>query len=135
MGQSSGSASTLPSSHGQANLSTLSPLSLTVTTPLFSMPSSQNFTMTNFSTPSYFSYFPFLHSTSTSLPNPPSYSDSLLPSSCNSSVEKPFLSSSYLHTTHSLSSVPLTSSYSSFYTSNSFPSLSFNPLSLPHPIY
>ena len=99
------STSTLPYSYGQAVFPTSSPISSTTTTSSLPKSSSQDSFMSL-----SFSYFPFhsaLHSSSISLSNPPSYSDSLSSLSTHASVDRASLSLSYILTTSSPSSLSL----------------------------
>ena len=114
---SADSTSTLPYSYGQAVFPTSSPISSTTTTSL-PIPSSQDSFK---SLPSSSFHFPFhsaLHSSSISLSDPPSHSDSLSSLSTHASVDRPSLSLSYTLTT----------------SSPSFLSLS-HPIYIPSPIY
>ena len=103
---SADSTSTLPYSYGQAVFPTSSPISSTTTTSL-PAPSSQD----SFKSPSFsFLHFPFhpaLDSSSISLSNPPSYSDSLSSFSTHASMDRPSFSLSYTLVTSSPSSLSL----------------------------
>ena len=103
---SADSTSTLPYSYGQAVLPTSSPISSTTTTSL-PMPSSQDSFVSLSSSSSHFPFYSTLHSSSISLSNPPSYSDSLFSFSTHASVVNPSLSLSYTLTSSSPSSLSL----------------------------
>ena len=100
------STSTLPYSYGQAVFPTSSPISSTTTTSL-PMPSSQDCLKSLSSSSFHFPFYSALHSSSISLSNPPSYSDSLSSLSTHASVNNPSLSLSYTLATSSLSSLSL----------------------------
>ena len=100
------STSILPYSHGQAVFPTSSPISSTTTTSL-PMPSSQDSFENLSSSSSHFPFHSALHSSSISLSNPPSYSDSLSSLSTQASVDSPSPSLSYTLTTSSPSSLSL----------------------------
>ena len=103
---SADSTSTLPYSYGQAVFPTSSPISSTTTTSLPAL-SFQDF----FKSPSFsFLHFPFhpaLDSSSISLSNPPSYSDSLSSLSTHASMDRPSFSLSHTLATSSPSSLSL----------------------------
>ena len=102
-GYSTDSTSTLPYSYSQAVFPTPSPISSTTTTFL---PAPISFKGPSFS----FLHFPFhpaLDSSSISLSDPPSYSDSLSSLSTHTSMERPSFSLSYSLTTSSPSSLSL----------------------------
>ena len=103
---SADSTSTLPDSYGWAVFTTSSPISSTTTTFL-PIPSSQDPFKSLSSSSSHFPFYSALHSSSISLSNPPSYSDSLSPLSTHASVNRPSLSLSYTLTTSSPSSLSL----------------------------
>ena len=99
------STSTLPYSYGQAVFPTSFPISLAATTSL-PVPSFQG----SFKSPSssflHFPLHPILDSSSISLSNPPSYSDSLSSLFTHASVVRPSFSLFFTLTTSSLSSLP-----------------------------
>ena len=103
---SADSTSTLPYSYGQAVFPTSSPISSTTTTSL-PMPSSQDSFKSLSSSSFHFPFHSTMHSSSISLSNPPSYSDSLFSFSTHASVVNPSLSLSYTLTSSSPSSLSL----------------------------
>ena len=99
------STSTLPYSYGQAVFPTSSSISLTTTTSLPAPPFQDSFKSLS-SSFLHFPLHPVLDSSSISLSNPPSYSDSLSSLFTHASVVRPSFSLSYTLTTSSLSSLP-----------------------------
>ena len=138
MGQSSDSTLTLPYSHGQAVLptSTSSPSVSSITSSPVSAP--QNVTTEHF--PLVFSsssslYHSSLQPSSISLPDPPPYLNTVLPTPLGSTLYGNPFSPIYAHTTPLFGSIPFVGS------SFSFPQLAFsfqptlNPWSFSHTIY
>ena len=103
---SADSTSTLPYSYGQTVFTTSSPISLATTTSL-PAPSSQNSLKSLSSSFLHFPFHPVLDSSSISLSNPPSYSDSLSSLFTHASMDRPSSSLSYTLTTSSPSSLSL----------------------------
>ena len=135
-GPSSGSTPTLPYSHGQADFSSLTPPSSSSPIPSLPTPISQNVTIKHFSLSS-FSNFPYHSSFQpflTSLPDPPPYPRSILPSPLGSTLQGNLLSSVHPQTTPLLSSNPLAGSSFSFHQPTFFSQPFFNPWPC-HPIH
>ena len=137
MGLSSGSTPTLPYSHGQADFSSLTPPSSSIPIPSLPTPISQNVTIKHFPLSSFSANFPYHSSfqpSLTSLPDPPPYPRSILPSPLDSTFQGNLLSLVHPQTTPSLSSNPLAGSSFSFQQPTFFSQPIFNPWPS-HPIY
>ena len=134
---SSGSTPTLPYSHGQADFSSLTPPSSSIPIPSLPTPISQNVTIKHFPLSSFSSNFPYHASfqpSLTSLPDPPPYPRSILPSPLGSTLQGNLLSSVHPQSTPLLSSNPLAESSFSFHQPTFFSQPFLNPWPS-HPIY
>ena len=134
---SSGSTPTLPYSHGQADLSSLTPSSSSIDIPSLPIPISQNVTIKHFPLSSFSSNF--LYHTSfqpslTSLPDPPPYPRSILTSPLGSTLQSNLLSSFHPQPTPLIRSNPLVGSSFSFHQPTFFSQPFLNPWPS-HPIY
>ena len=130
MGLSSGSIPTLPYSHGQADFSSSTPTSSSIPIPSLSTPVSQNVTIKHFPLSSFssnFAYHSSFQPSLTSLPDPPSYPRSILPSPLGSTLQGNLLSSIHPQATPLLSSNPLAGSSFSFHQPTFFQSMAFSP--------
>ena len=143
MGLSSGSTPTLPYSHGQTDFSSLTPSSSSIPIPSLPTPISQNVTLKHFPLSSFSSNFPYHTSfqpSLTSLPDPPPYPKSILPSLLSSTLQGNLLPSVHPQSIPLLSSNLLAGSSFSFHQQTFFPHPFLNlwpshPIYHPQPIY
>ena len=134
---SSDSTPTLPYSHGQADLSSLTPSSSSIAIPSLPTHISQNVTRKHFPLSSFSSKFPYHTSfqpSLTSLPDPPPYPRSILTSPLGSTLQGNLLSSVHPQSTPLLSSNPFAGSSFSPHQPTFFSQTFLNPWPS-HPIY